>query len=50
MRTEIIRCKVCKTKFSVYAKKSRNRAINIFGRLLDPKALPKHDCKGGKNA
>ncbi len=47
MRTEIIRCKVCKTKFSVYAKKSKKR-MAIFGRFLDPNVLPKHDCVGGK--
>ncbi len=45
MRTEIIRCKKCKTKFSVYAKKSKNGAVNIFGRLAEPDHLPKHNCR-----
>ena len=48
MRTEIIRCKKCKTKFSVYAKKSKKRMNSIFGRFVNPNVLPKHDCEGGK--
>ena len=49
MRTEKIKCKVCKKGFNVYAKKSKNGAVSIFGRLVNPSHLPKHSCKGAKD-
>ena len=56
MRTEIIKCKKCGYKASVYAKKHRNKKSklkgsfsvqSLLGRTFEPHHL-KHDCKGGK--
>ena len=57
MRTEIIKCKKCGYKVSIYAKKHRNKKsklkgafsfTSLVGRTFEPHDV-KHDCKGVKD-